>query len=257
MSLEVIRQGRVCVLTINRPAARNALTVDLRDAVAAAFAEFDADASMLVAVITGAGQEAFCAGSDLKQPPQSPSPAPIAIFDRRDVSIVPEIATAKPVIAAINGHALGGGLELALACDIRIASANAVLGMPEVRIGSMPGGGGTQRLPRLVGPGNALHMLLSGERISAERALSMGLVNKVVSPDRLRICVMELADRIAANAPLAVRAVKRAVKEGLEMPLPNGLAFERSLFTLIRDTADRAEGRRAFAEKRQPEFKGE
>ena len=152
--------------------------------------------------------------------------------------------------------ALGGGLELALLCDIRIAAKNATFALPEVKIGSMPGSGGTQRLSRIVGLGRAMHLALSGDRISAEEALQMGLVSQVVEPADLMATATQLAERIAENAPLSVQMTRKAIREGADLPLAQGLALERTLFTIIRDTQDRAEGRQAFREKRKPDFKG-
>lgn len=161
-----------------------------------------------------------------------------------------------PIVAAINGFALGGGLELAMACDIRIASSTAKLGQPEVRLGIIPGWGGTQRLPRLVGRGWALEMLLSGEPVEAPRALEMGLVNRVVEPDQLEQAAVEAADRLAQSAPLAIAAIKRAVNRGLALPLDAGLAAELEEFDATFRTADALEGISAFLQKRQPEWSG-
>jgi E-phenylitaconyl-CoA hydratase len=164
--------------------------------------------------------------------------------------------TAKPVIAAINGFALGGGLELALQCDIRIASTNAQFGLPEVCIGSIPGAGGTQRLIRVLGMSDALCMLLTGTRIDASEALRMRLVSRVVEPSDLLTSAQELAGQIARNAPLAVSAVKRLAMTGREMSLAAGLELEQQAFGILRNTEDRLEGRKAFAEKRKPVFRG-
>lgn len=161
-----------------------------------------------------------------------------------------------PIVAAINGFALGGGLELAMACDIRIASSTAKLGQPEVRLGIIPGWGGTQRLPRLVGRGRALELLLSGDPVEAPRALEMGLVNRVVEPDQLEQAAVEAADRLAQSAPLAIAAIKRAVNRGLALPLDAGLAAELEEFDATFRTADALEGISAFLQKRQPEWSG-
>jgi E-phenylitaconyl-CoA hydratase len=253
MDIEVAPHGAVTLIRINRPEAANALSLAARDALEAALAAFDRDAAARVAVLTGAGERHFCAGADLQA--SSPSPSP-ALLDRDDRPLVRDLALSKPLIAAINGHALGGGLELALLADMRIAADHATLGLTEARLGSMPGSGGTQRLPRLVGLGHALLMALSGERIVAEEALRWGLVSRVLPGAQLLDAAMALAERIAANAPLSVRAIRHAMREGLEMPLGQGLALERVLFAAIRATEDRAEGRAAFRDKRPPTFKG-
>jgi E-phenylitaconyl-CoA hydratase len=255
MTVTVTQQGRVVVLMLNRPEARNALAPETRDALESELMAFERNADLAVAIITGAGDQAFCAGADLKVAVAATATGPAAIFDPANRSLVRDLHISKPVIAAINGLALGGGLELALCCDIRIASRNASFGLPEVRIGSMPGSGGTQRLARIVGIGNAMQMSLTGDRIDAEEALRIGLVSHVVEREVLTEA-MTIATRIAENAPISVRAIKKAIREGLEMPLPEGLNLERMLFTMVRDTEDRAEGRKAFREKRRPVFKG-
>ena len=170
--------------------------------------------------------------------------------------LVATLDTDKPLICAINGYAIGGGLELALACDLRIASEGAQFGLSEVKIGAIPGAGGTQRLPRLVGLTAAMKLLLTGDRIDAAEALRIGLVNDVVPQRNLMDTTYALANRILENAPLAVRAVKRLVRQGLDMPLPIAMDVERHVWGLLRDTKDRIEGRIAFREKRKPRFQG-
>jgi len=252
MSISVSGNGFVSIITLDRPDARNALSLDMRDALEAALLAFDADTTKRVAVLMGSGDKAFCAGADLTAAPPAGS-GPAAHLDR---SLVRDLSLTKPVIAAINGMALGGGLELALLCDIRIAAKNATFALPEVKIGSMPGSGGTQRLSRIVGLGRAMHLALTGDRLSADEALQMGLVSQVVEQADLKATALQLAERIAENAPLSVQMTRKAIREGFEMPLAQGLALERTLFTIIRDTQDRAEGRQAFREKRKPDFKG-
>ena len=247
MEVNVERRNAITLVTIDRPAASNALSLSARDALEAALQAFDRDTGARVAILTGAGERSFCAGADLQ------ASAPAAAPDR---PLVRDLGLTKPLIAAINGHALGGGLELALLADIRIAAAHATFGLTEARIGSMPGSGGTQRLPRLIGTGHALLMALSAQRIDAQEALQWGLVSRVVPGPMLLSAALELAQAVAANAPLSVRAILRAVHEGGALPLAGGLALERELFTVIRDTADRAEGRAAFRERRAPQFKG-
>jgi E-phenylitaconyl-CoA hydratase len=242
------------VLTLNRPAKGNSLTSDLIDELGAALIEAREDSRVRCVVITGAGDRFFCTGSDLTGQPQIP-----ATDDQFDVP-PPHLSRGlelwKPTIAAINGMALGGGLELALACDLRFAAANASVGLPEPRLGTMPGAGGTQRLIRQIPQAWAMELLLTGERWDAERALRAGILNDVVDGASLRDRVLEVAGRIGANAPLAVQAIKQATARGQHLSLADGLTVERTLFNVLRDTQDRAEGRRAFAEKRDPVFEG-
>ena len=255
MGITIADHGLVSLITLARVEAHNALSLEMRDALEQSLVAFDADHGKRVAILTGAGEKAFCAGADLTSAP--PSTIGIAAhFDRANRSLVRDLGLSKPVIAAINGMALGGGLELALLCDIRIASHNATFALPEVSIGSMPGSGGTQRLSRAVGLSHAMYVALTGERISADEALQMGLVTRVVEPASLVPTALQIAERIAQNAPLSVQMTRKAIRDGLDMPLAHGLALERTLFTMIRDSEDRAEGRRAFREKRKPEFKG-
>ena len=209
-----------------------------------------------VAILTGAGDKAFCAGSDIKQNFNSaPEPASnFAAAGRGDLMRGLEIW--KPVIAAVNGHCNGGGLEQALSCDIRIASSNAQFGLGEVLLGLLPGGGGTQRLPRTIPLGHALWMLYSGERIDADEAYRLGLVNKVVPFEDLLPTAKAMAETLLKAGPLAVRAIKQAAVQGMSMPLEDGLRLEQHLFHLLASTEDSSEGTRAFAEKREPQWKG-
>lgn len=255
MGITVAGHGHVSLITLDRVEAHNAMSLDMRDALEGALIAFDDDPGKRVAVLTGAGEKAFCVGADLTSAP-TPASGVAAHFDRSNRSLVRDLNLSKPIIAAINGMALGGGLELALLCDIRIAARTATFALPEVRIGSMPGSGGSQRLPRAIGVGHAMYVALTGERISADEALQMGLVSRVVDSASLVATAMEIAERIAGNAPLSVKMTRKAIRDGLDMPLSQGLALERTLFTTIRDSEDRAEGRRAFREKRKPEFKG-
>src|SRR5262245_12002852 len=208
-----------------------------------------------VVVITGAGR-AFCAGADIKEWRKPTS----VVEDREDrlrLNFWQAMSCCEvPIIGAINGYALGGGCELAMCCDIRIASDQAQLGLTEVTLGIIPGGGGTQRLPRLVGSGKALELILTGKRIDAHEALRLGLVEQVVPHDRLEAVVEELARTIVSRAPLAVKYAKEAIVRGLELPLSEGLKVESELYTLLRTTEDRMEGARACQEKRPPQFKG-
>jgi len=256
MGLIVGRTGAVTVLTIDRPQARNALDPATAAELRQALLGFEADAEARVAVITGAGEKAFCAGADLSSVRGEEAGPAVQALDPANQGLVTDPGLTKPLIAAINGYALGAGLELALLCDLRIAADTASFALPEVQIGSLPGSGGTQRLSRVVGLGPALHLTLTGERIDAAEALRIGLVTRIVPAAELMAEALRIAERIAANAPLSVRAAKRAVRQGAEMGLADGLALERLLFTALKATEDRAEGRRAFAGKRPPRFTG-
>jgi enoyl-CoA hydratase/carnithine racemase len=246
-TIEIHREASVALLTLNRPDKRNAVNDEMRAELTAAFAGFDADPSLRVVVLTGAGS-AFCAGGDLSA---STVPDP----DRPRI-IEPLDKFAKPVIAAINGVAFGGGLELALACDLRIASHAARFALPEVRLGSLPGSGGTQRRPAVVGPSLAAQMPLTGEPHDAARALAAGLVSELCAPDKLLATALAHARAIARNAPLAVIAAKRLLRAAAATHDAQRLDFERRLFNELARTEDRNEGRRAFREKRDPVFKG-
>jgi enoyl-CoA hydratase/carnithine racemase len=254
-TLLVEQRQQIIYVTLNRPASLNALNITLRNDLKQCFTDVQAKRDVRVVVITGAGR-AFCAGADIKEWRE-----PTSVVEDRDERLRRNFWQAMsqcevPIIAAINGYALGGGCELAMCCDIRIASDRAQLGLTEVTLGIIPGGGGTQRLPRLVGQGKALELILSGRRIDASEALRLGLVEQVVPHDQLLPSVEELAQSIASRAPLAVKYAKEAVVRGRELPLTEGLKVEAELYTLLRTTEDRMEGARAFQEKRPPRFKG-
>jgi E-phenylitaconyl-CoA hydratase len=257
MSISFEVHEYVATITIDRPAAMNSIDPDTRAALKEAWRRVASDDAIRVVILTGAGDKAFCTGSDLKKTmPPAESFAQLTFGTSESDHLLTGMDIEKPIIGAINGYAIGGGLELALACDIRICASHAQFGLSEVRLGSIPGAGGTQRLPRTVGPSNAMLMLLTGDRVDADEALRIGLVSKIVAADQLLAAATAIAQRIAANAPLAVRAVKRLVRDGLEMPLDQASQHERYAFGLLRDTEDRLEGRRAFQEKRAPQFKG-
>ena len=254
-TLLIERKSQVAYVTLNRPAALNALNRGLRLDLRHFFQEITADPDIRAVVMTGAGR-AFCAGADIKEW-QEPSSVVEDRDERLRVSFWDAIRCYEwPVIAAINGYALGGGCELAMCCDIRIASEDAELGLTEVTLGIIPGGGGTQRLPRLIGRGKALELILTGKRISAQEAWRLGLVERVVPHADLIPAAEELAQTIVARAPLAVKYAKEAIIRGLELPLDEGLHVENELSILLRTTEDRLEGARAFKEKRPPQFKG-
>lgn len=251
--LRVEREGHVAWLVIDRPERRNSIDRATRAALRAASDELEADVGVHVVVLTGSGAT-FCAGTDLKEIAAEPPAHPLA-------DPTPPIAAAierltKPVIAAINGPAAGGGFELALACDLRVASSSATFALPEVRIGSLPGSGGTQRLFAALPAAVAWKVLLTGTAIDAAEAHRVGLVSDVVEPADLRPTVQALAERIASNAPLSVKAAKLAARAGLDERLGSGLALERTLWALLATTDDRAEGRAAFREGRPPKYRG-
>lgn len=247
----------IALLTLDRPEAMNSIDPESNQQLLATWEEVSRDEAIRVLVITGAGDRAFCTGADLKKTmPPAESPAVQIYGNAATPANFGALSTTKPVIAAINGFALGGGLELALLADIRICSDNAQFGLPEVRVGSIPGAGGTQRLIRAVGSSDAMRMLLTGERINANEALRIGLVSQVVPLAELQDAAMAMARTIAGNAPLALTAVKHLAMTGRELSLAAGLELERQAFGLLRDTEDRLEGRRAFAEKRTPVFRG-
>jgi enoyl-CoA hydratase len=246
---------RVATITINRPDKRNALNSAVRRDILLALDELRAESEVRVVVFTGAGDKAFIAGADIREFAQrTPLQQRTLMEERR---IFDEIATyPKPTIAMINGFALGGGCELALACDLRTAGRSARLGQPEIRLGLIPGGGGTQRLPRLVGTGRALRMILTAELVDAEEAYRIGLVDMLCDDDVLRERTMDMARTMAGFSPVAVRLAKAAVAAAAEAPLAAGLAMERELFITAFASEDRQEGVSAFLEKREPEFRG-
>jgi len=254
--------GAIALLTIDRPKVHNALDFETSDALVDAWMRFRDDDALRVAILTGAGERAFCAGADLRGVADFYKTLTSAQRLRRSEQvpglggITKNLAIDKPIIAAVNGYCLAGGLEIALACDLRIASENATFGLPEVTRGIIPGAGGTQRLPRLIGPERALDLILTGRRIDAREAERIGLVTRVVALDDLRQEAIAVARAIAENGPLAVRAAKAAVWRGLDVPLEEGLRLEQLLAEPVRQSEDAQEGPRAFLEKRKPEFKG-
>jgi E-phenylitaconyl-CoA hydratase len=257
MPVDVTVKNHVATVVLNRPEAMNSVDLEMRQQLYALWDRLRDDQDIHVAIITGAGDKAFCTGSDLKKTmPPKESVAELTFGRNKPGTMLQGFGSDKPVICAINGYALGGGMELALACDICIASDNAKLGLTEARIGSIPGSGGVQRLPRTVGKSDAMLLLLTGDTIDAHQALRMGMLSEVVSQGDLMPTAQRIARRIADNAPLAVRAIKRLVTQGMDMPLTNALEVDKYVFGLLRDTGDRIEGRTAFQQKRTPVFKG-
>ena len=260
MAYEAIRYelaDGIATITLNRPAVHNAMNERMREELTACFAELARSEDARVIVVTGTGERAFSAGADIREfvAPQ----VPVRFRDgRRRVDFRAAMDRCpQPIIAAIRGFALGGGLELALACDIRIAGEDSQLGLTEVNLAIIPGGGGTQRLPRLVGRGKALEMILTGARIDAREALRIGLVERVVPATEVLSSAQALARTLAEKAPVALRYAKEAVVKGLGLPLEDGLRLENDLATLLRTTDDRIEGAKAFLEKRKPRFTGQ
>ena len=254
-NLLVETSGPVAVLTINRPDKRNALNQATREDMLRALDELQ-HAECRVLVVTGAGEKAFVAGADINEFAGRTVWTQRAVMKQRRLFDVLE-EFPKPVIAMINGYCLGGGLELAMACDIRVAADSATLGQPEINLGLIPGAGGTQRLTRLVGEGHAMELILSGDPIDAAKAKAIGLVNDVVPASELRTRVMTLASRIGERSPVALRVAKEAVKTVAQANLRAGLNRETDLFCLAFGSADRVEGVTAFLEKRKPRFTGE
>ena len=247
---------KIARITFNRPNVLNALNRKTMDELGDCLKKVRADDEIRVLILTGAGEKAFIAGADINELSQQ-TPVNGREFTLYGQEIIHRLETlGKPAIAAINGFALGGGCELAMACTLRIASRNAKLGQPEVKLGLVPGYGGTQRLPRLCGKGVAHELILTGEMISAEEALRVGLVNRVVEPGELLATAEAIAKKIIANAPLAVKYAMEAVERGMEMPQEEGLYLEATLFGLCCATQDMREGTRAFLEKRPPKFEG-
>jgi enoyl-CoA hydratase len=260
MAYEAIRYelaDGIATITLNRPAVHNAMNERMREELTACFGELARSEDARVVVVTGTGERAFSAGADIREfvAPQ----VPVRFRDgRRRVDFRAAMDRCpQPIIAAIRGFALGGGLELALACDIRIAGEDSQLGLTEVNLAIIPGGGGTQRLPRLVGRGKALEMILTGARIDAREALRIGLVERVVPATEVLSSAQALARALAEKAPVALRYAKEAVVKGLGLPLEDGLRLENDLATLLRTTDDRIEGAKAFLEKRKPRFTGQ
>lgn len=248
----------VATLTLNRPDAMNAITQRMKDELAAVLDAVEADDAVRVLLVTGAGPKAFCAGADIKERSgQDPTPAEFIARQRATHRLFTRIEQLdRPVICAINGVAFGGGAEIALCADLRVMSASASIGLTEVNLGVVPAGGGTQRLPRLIGAARAKELIFTGARLSAADALAIGLVNRVVPAESLMAEALALARTIAAKPPLAVRFAKRAIDQGLQADAQTAMAVELYAAAILFDTDDRREGMRAFVDKRAPVFRG-
>lgn len=250
----VERRDHIAVATLNRPEKHNAMSLEMKDAIVQVLRELDADPQVRVIVLTGAGDKAFVAGADIAEFKERTLVEQLRLYQEGTMYDAVD-RLAKPLIARIDGYCFGGGLELAMACDIRIASDRSSFGQTEINLGIIPGGGGSQRLPRLVGLGTALRMTLTGERISASEAWRMGLVDEVVAPPLLDARVTEVAGTIASKSAVAVRLAKAAVKAATRLPMDQGLRYEKTLFSLVFSSEDKDEGVAAFLEKREPRWK--
>jgi enoyl-CoA hydratase len=256
MNFETIlveNRDSIALVTLNRPDKLNAMSMMLKAELIRALQELDKDEKTRAIVITGAGPKAFTAGADIHE---FHDRTPIEQWRMYEHGTLYDSVdrVSKPILAMINGYCFGGGLELAMACDVRIASDRAALGQTEINIGIIPGGGGSQRLPRLVGLGNALRLTLTGDRIDAAEALRIGLVDEVVPHARLERRTSEIATKIAGRSALAVRLAKAAVRASARLPLDQGLRYEQGLFALVMASADKEEGVKAFLEKREPKW---
>lgn len=252
-------RGNVAVITLNRPERMNTLGGSMKPDLARAFFDLArADDRVRAVLITGAGDRAFCAGADIKERAGGEQAgAEFFVAQKATHDLFRNIEEfEKPVIAAINGVALGGGLEIALCCDIRIAAEGARFGLPEIKLGVIPAAGGTQRLPRLIGEARAKELILTADLVDAETALRFGIVSRVLPPAELMPAALALAQRIAEHPPLAVRFAKRTINRGMQTDLDSGLEYERYAAAMIIDSEDRKEGMRAFVEKRKPVFTG-
>jgi enoyl-CoA hydratase len=249
------RRGRIAIMTINRPDKLNALNIKTRQEMAEALDELRQDEAIRVVVITGAGDKAFVAGADINEFAGRTAVQQRAVMKAKSIFTAAEDFP-KPLIAMINGFCLGGGCELALSCDIRIASEKAKFGQPEINLGIIPGGGATQRMTRLIGEGKSMQLVLTGEMIDAHEAYRLRLVNEVYPHAELESKTIEMANKIAEKSPVALAMAKTSVKNAARMNLREGLDQEIDLFALCFSSEDKEEGVRAFLEKRKPEFKG-
>ena len=249
------KNNHIARITLNRPDYKNEINLRMGQELDEICRQINQDNDIYVVILTGSGS-VFCNGSEPPTAGKKQSRGEAEPAQKYNAGVAVAVIE-KPVIAAINGDALGEGLELALACDVRIAAQNARFGLPEIEAGSIPAGGGTQRLPRIVGRGKALEMILTGETIDAAEALENGLVTKIVSAESLMTEVEALAKAMAAKAPVSLRYIKEAINKGLDLTMEQGLRLEADLYFLLHTTGDRTEGIKAFQQKRPPEFKGQ
>jgi enoyl-CoA hydratase/carnithine racemase len=250
------REGELAWLTIERPEVMNCLSFPTLRRFRTLLEELRADLELRCLLITGAGDKAFCAGADLKERKTMPLER-VPLFVKNIRALMDDVeAMPQPTVAVINGFCFGGGTELALACDLRVAAAHGELGLTETSLAILPGAGGTQRLPRLIGKSRAKDLILTGRKLGASEAERIGLVNRVAEPGKLRECALALAQAIAANGPVAVRAAKDAIDGGMELSLARGLEHEARCYERVLGTQDRLEALAAFAEKRKPRYVG-
>ncbi|WP_103107695.1 enoyl-CoA hydratase-related protein [Brevibacillus reuszeri] len=257
MTVSLHKEGLIGVLTLDRPDVFNCLNLETLITLRSLISEIALDNEIRVVIVTGAGDKAFCSGADLKERRTMPQEQVQQYIKTIRDTFTELEKLPKPIIAAINGLALGGGTELALACDIRVMSDSAQMGLTETALGIIPGAGGTQRLPRLVGKGIAKELIFTARRVKPDEALAIGLVNRVVSPDVLMETALQMAHDISANAPLALAQAKFAIDCGMEVDLASGLQVESNAYQLLVPTKDRLEGLQAFQEKRKPVYRGE
>lgn len=255
MAVDFVKEGHIAYITLNRPEAMNSLDPEAIARLAEIWAEVKNNPDIRVAVLTGAGEKSFCTGTDMKKTPV-PDECMASLYYKDGQPIIPHMDMWKPIIACINGYAVGGGLEMALACDLMICSTNAKFGLTETKVASLAGLNGTQCLPRAIPRAVAMKMLLTGDLIDSQEAHRIGLVSDVVEPDKLMGLAKQYAEKIASNAPLSVMAAKQAVVRGMDMPLSHAIDFSFFLWGSLRDTEDRKEGFKAFAEKRKPQYQG-
>lgn len=251
------RRENVAWVTLNRPDQINAINDGIRSGITQALEQADSDPEVRTIVLIGSGPRGFCAGADIKESrgPETPVEARRRMLRTSYLDALERVT--KPTIAAIHGVCMGGGFEIALACDIRIASADAIFALPETGLGLIPGGGGTQRLPRIVGLGRALDLILTGDRIDAQEALRIGAITRLVTDNaQLAAEAEKVAQRIGAKPPVATAYAKEAARSGIELDLKSGLQLEKTLFTMLLTTEDRREAAAAFKEKRKPVFTG-